>query len=165
MIWRSMMVLFLGLAVSAEAASAQPARLGPAEFYWLMDRACWDGDELSVQMLLKAGADPSGPRDYAAFVKKYDLGIEPSMHLTQAAHGGHIEVIRMLLAAGANPNIPEGEGVTALTVAAEAGHLEVVKALLAAGADKNYRTPEGTAFELAKRKGHTDVADAIRAER
>lgn len=163
MMWRSMMVLCLALCASAEAA--QPARLGSAEFYWLMDRACSYGDELSVRMLLKAGADPSGLRDYEAFVKKYDLGIEPSLHLTQAAHGGYIEVIRMLLAAGANPNIPEGEGVTALTVAAEAGHLEVVKALLAAGADKNYRTPEGTALELAIRKGHADVADVIRAAR
>src|SRR3954468_8091169 len=98
MIWPSIMVLCLTLAASAEAA--QPARLGPSEFYWLMDRACSYGDELSVQMLLKAGADPSGLRDYDAFVKKYNLGIEPSLHLTQAAHGGHIEVIRMLLAAG-----------------------------------------------------------------
>lgn len=161
MIWRSMMVVCLALTASAEAA--QPARLGPAELYWLMDRACSYGDELSVQMLLKAGADPSGLRDYDAFVKKYDLGIEPSLHLTQAARGGHMAVVRMLLAAGADPNIPEGEGVTALTVAAQAGHLEVVKALLAAGADRNYRTPQGTAVELALRSGHTDVADVIRA--
>jgi hypothetical protein len=161
MMWRSMMILCFTLSASVEAA--QPARLGPAEFYWLRDRACWYGDEVSVEMLLKAGADPSGLRDYEAFMSKYELGFEPSLHLTQAARGGHIAIVRMLLAAAANPNVPEGEGVTALTVAAEAGHLEVVKALLAAGADRNYRTPQGTAVELARRKGHTQVADLIRS--
>lgn len=41
------------------AADRKPNRLG--ELYWLLDRACWTGDELSVQILHKAGADPSGP--------------------------------------------------------------------------------------------------------
>ena len=148
-------VLLLGAPASAEGP------IDSAEFYWLMDRACVYGDELSVEMLLSAGADPSGPRDYEAFLGKYNKPWEPSWHLSQAAHGGHTGVVRLLLRAGADPNLAEGEGVTALTISAENGHLEIVQLLLAAGADKNFKTPRGTAAELARSNGYTEVADQI----
>jgi len=140
-------------------------QLGAAEFYWLMDRACAYGDDLSVEMLLRAGADPSGPKDYSAFLKKYNRPYEPSLHLCQAAYGGHTEVVRLLLEAGADPNLPEGEGVTALTIAAERGHAEIVRVLLTAGADTSYRTVHGTAAELAEKNGHKEIAVQIRGHK
>jgi hypothetical protein len=146
----------------------QAQRIGPAEFYWLMDRACWYGDELGVEMLLKAGTDPNGVRDYDAFNKSpYQFGLEPSWPINQAAYGGHAAVVRLLLKAGATPHAPEDEGQTALTIAAERGHLEVVRLLLEAGVDRSYRSYGpggfvGTAEEIALRTGHQDVADAIR---
>ena len=161
---RRLAVLCLTLVASVAPGATHPMQLGPAEFYWLMDRACVAGDELSVAILLKAGADPSGPRDYDAFLKKYNKPWEPSWHLIQASHGGQTAVVRLLLAAGADPNLAEGEGVTALTVAAEKGYLEITQLLLEAGADRNYRTPYGTAAELAMRNGHFEVADAIRSK-
>lgn len=130
-----------------------------------MGRACNEGDELSVEMLLKAGADPSGIRDYKSFLKKYNKPYEPSWPLIRASRGGHAAVVRLLLAAGADPNLAEGEGITALTVAAEGGHLEVVRLLLEAGADPAYRTWEGTAAELASRNGHRETAEAISGAR
>ena len=78
--------------------------LGPAEFYWLMDRACASGDALGVQFLLKAGADPSGPRDFRVFRVRHN-GFEPEWHLCQAARDGYTDIIRMLLQAGADPNL------------------------------------------------------------
>ena len=142
---------------------ARPVQLGPAEFYWLMDRACGHGDDLAVEMLLSAGADPSGPKDYEAFLAKYNKPFEPSWHLCQAAYGGHVSVIKLLLEAGADPNLAQGEGVTALTLAAEHGHAEIVQLLLEAGADKHYRTFVGTAAELAARNGHDDVESLLRS--
>jgi len=136
--------------------------LGAGELYWLLDRAIAQGDELSVEILLNAGADPSGPRGYAAFQKKYQKPFEPMWHLCQAAYCGQTNITRLLVKAGANPNLPYGEGVTALTIAAERGNIEIVRLLLDAGADKNYRTQRGTALELALRNNHKDVADVIR---
>lgn len=155
----------LCVAMFIAAPSSAGEKLGPAEYYWLMDRACFHGDSISVQMLLDAGADPSGPADYKAFLDKYNRAYEPSWHLCQAADGGHAAVMRLLLEAGANPNLAQGEGVTALTIAAEQGHFEVVQLLLAAGADIQYKTALGTAVELAERNGHSEIAAMIRSYR
>lgn len=38
----------------------------------------------------------------------------------------HIEVVRMLLAAGADPSIPDGDGVLPKDLAAEPGYDEIV---------------------------------------
>ena len=138
-----------------------------AELYWLLDRACTYGDELSVQMLLKAGADPTGLQCYQSFHKSaYQRGYEPSWPINQAASGGHVEVIRLLLAAGAKVDAPEDEGQTALMIAARAGNKEVVRLLLDAGADRSYRAGPGdfagNAEEVAQRAGHRDIAELIR---
>jgi|KBSSwiS6_1023812.scaffolds.fasta_scaffold49543_2 hypothetical protein len=165
------LVVLSTVAATSQTRKPPPHPLGPAEFYWLMNRACWEGDEISVEMLLKAGADPTGIRDYEAFHKSpYQRGYEPSWPINQAAYGGHAGVIRLLLKAGAKPHAPEDEGQTALTIAAERGHIEVVRLLLEAGVDKNYQGPGlrgfvGTAEEIARRSGHANVADAIRSFR
>lgn len=81
--------------------------IGPGELYWLMDRACVLGDAMSVQMLLNAGAEPDGVNDYKHFGR-----FEPTWHLHQAAYGGHVEVVDMLLKAGATVDLRCGEGET-----------------------------------------------------
>jgi ankyrin repeat protein len=152
----------LALLLIAASASKRPKPLGLGEMYWLMDRACYYGDDLGVKMLLDAGADPSGPRGYGVFHhSRYQFGAEPQWHLIQASYAGHPDIVRRLLRAGADPNLPEGEGVTALTVAADHGQTEIVRLLLDAGADKNYKTFEGTATELAQRKGYTEIVKLL----
>jgi ankyrin repeat protein len=104
---------------------------------------------------------------YEAFHNSaYQRGYEPSWPINQAASGGYAEVVRLLLAAGAKVDAPEGEGQNALMLAAEKGHLEIVKLLLEAGADKSYRAGQGefggTAEEVAIRAGHQDIANFIR---
>ena len=156
--------LIAALIPLSNAAERKPLRLG--ELYWLLDRACASGDELSVQILLKAGADPSGPRGYADFHKSVDhIGIEPTWHLYQAAYGGYTTVVRLLLRAGADPNLACGEGVTALTVATEKGYTEIVRLLLSAGANKNYKSIGGTAVQIAERRGHTEILNLLRASK
>ena len=46
----------------------------------------------------------------------------------------HQEIVRMLLAYGANPNIPDGQRRSPLTLARERGYTEIVRLLEAAGA-------------------------------
>ena len=52
-----------------------------------------------------------------------------------AAVGGHVEVIRFLLGAGADVNLANNSGATPLMMAAVGGHVEVLCLLLEAGAD------------------------------
>ena len=53
-------------------------------------------------------------------------------------------MVRLLLEAGANPNVPGGdENYTPLHDAVEAGHVEIVKLLIERGADKKLRDKNG----------------------
>lgn len=45
----------------------------------------------------------------------------------------HTEIVRLLLAAGANPNLPDHKGVTPLAHAEQAGNMEIASVLKAAG--------------------------------
>ena len=153
------------LLAASTAFASSPQPLGLGELYWLLDRACYYGDELGVEYLLRAGADPTGIRGYEAFHKLDHVGLEPTLPLAQAAYGGHVKIVRMLLRAGADPKEQYSEHLTALTDAASHGHLEVVRALLAAGADPNHRSDVGTALELAMKNHHSAVARLLRSKK
>jgi ankyrin repeat protein len=49
--------------------------------------------------------------------------------LHEAARGGSLEIVRMLLDAGASPASPDRDGRTAVDLASERGHQAVVEAL------------------------------------
>ena len=61
-----------------------------------------------------------------------------------AALYGHLEVVRLLLEAGADQNVARQNGATALMDAAIYGHSKVVRLLLEAEADQNTATQDGT---------------------
>ena len=151
--------LIAALIPLSNAAEPEPLRLG--ELYHLLDRACVSGDELSVQILLKAGADPSGTRGYADFLKGVGHA-EPMWHLVQAAYGGHAPIVRLLLRAGADPNLVCGECETALTAATRRGHIEVVRLLLATKTKRDHKSFDGTATEIAERNKRTDILNLLR---
>jgi len=72
-----------------------------------------------------------------------------------------IDLIKLLLAAGANPN-SQRSGETVLHIAARSGCLDCVKVLVEAGADVNAKTKQGqTPIHLAKRGGKHEVADYL----
>jgi uncharacterized protein len=118
-----------------------------------------------IQMLLQAGAHPTGAI------------------LMTAARTGNAEVVRMLLARGADANARESSlGETALMWAAAENHPEAVGALIEHGADPNTRSdklvyskdrfglegvttilPHGswTALMYAARQGSLDAARAL----
>ena len=97
--------------------------------------ACFTGDEARVREIL--AADPAAANRPSEYVTYYPLSGTP---LRNAAEGGHIGIVRLLLAHGADPNLPE-EGIAprghALHAAVCRGHREIVELLLAHGAHPN----------------------------
>ncbi|MGA4977848.1 ankyrin repeat domain-containing protein [Streptomyces cinereoruber] len=106
------------------------------------------GDEDGAVRALREGADPEGRED-------------GETALYRAAVGGEAGIVRVLLAAGADPGRGSGEedGDLPLCGAACVGHTETVRALLAAGAAADQEEGYGfTALTWALRLGYADVA-------
>ncbi|MGW1095315.1 ankyrin repeat domain-containing protein [Streptomyces sp. NPDC002455] len=106
----------------------------------------------AVRLLLAAGADPnraSGPES-------------GDLPLCGAACGGHAEVVGALLSAGAEPDLSEDFGFTALRWAAGLGHAEVAETLLARGADPDLPGPQGEIpLVVAARRGSVRTVRAL----
>ena len=83
--------------------------------------------------------------------------------LRSAALDGNIEAVKRQLAAGANVNAPNTDGVTHLAVAVDKGHKEIVEILIANGADVNAQIMFGqTPVDYAINFKHPEIADLIR---
>ncbi|XP_030046487.1 ankyrin repeat domain-containing protein 17 isoform X2 [Microcaecilia unicolor] len=102
--------------------------------------ACCGGFLEVADFLIKAGAD-------------IELGC--SAPLMEAAQEGHLELVKYLLAAGANVHATTATGDTALTYACENGHTDVADVLLQSGADLEHESEGGrTPLMKAARAGH-----------
>ncbi len=55
-----------------------------------------------------------------------------------ASANGHTEIVKALIAAGADVNAVSKDGYTAFKKASKKGHTEIVNALIAAGAKKGF---------------------------
>ena len=81
-----------------------------------------------------------------------------------ASAAGHVEVVRLLLEAGANGNLADSSGTTALMLASATGRVELVRLLLEAGADRNLVNEDGlTALMIASAKGDVEVTRSLQA--
>ena len=121
----------------------------------------------AVKLLLARGADVnavSGIGDMVsrnAQVKNGPLALGRFTALTLAAPTGPLELVRVLLDAGAKLDVLDARGVTPLiaAVATDHGDARIVRALVEAGADLNARTPEHeTALDWALKAGETEFA-------
>lgn len=86
-----------------------------------IESAAWTGRNDAVRFLLERGADVNAASHNGTTA------------LMAAAYHGHVETVKLLLAAGSNPNA-ERDGDTALKFAKEERHMEIVELLRAAGA-------------------------------
>jgi ankyrin repeat protein len=89
------------------------------------------GDVAAVRATLATGIDPNGTAQFTL------------VHL--AAERGHVEILQLLIEAGADVERESRDGWTALTRADAEGQAECVEILLRAGADPTTRTRHGFA--------------------
>lgn len=139
----------------AAALDVDPGDAGPAvaafspDGFTALHLACFFGNEKTAALLLERGAE-------VAVMARNPLGVLP---LSSAVAGGHVGIVRRLLAAGADVESRQAGGFTPLLGAAAGGKREMVELVLAYGADRGARSDDGrTATDLARERGHEELA-------
>ena len=147
---------------------------------FLLVRAAKIGDLDAVNDLLTRGVDLNAPDDddctalggaafngHTGVVKALLVGgakPDESRALLHASVCGSLEIVKLLLAHQANPNIDDFFGITALYRAAQYGFLDIANVLLDNGANPNKADHNGlTALNQAACYGHTEIVKALLA--
>ena len=80
-----------------------------------------------------------------------------------ASQNSHVDVVQILIEAGADPNKTDENGRSALNTAASKGHEDIVKLLIDAGADLNVKGKWGTPLKEAIDDKKPGVVKLLRA--
>jgi uncharacterized protein len=115
--------------------------------------ASFFGHPEAVRLLLAKGGDPN-------LAARNSTRVAP---LHSAVAGGNVEIVRELLAHGADVHARQDLGFTALHGAAVEGNDEMIGLLLAHGADPTARNAGGkTPADLARERGRERAAELLR---
>jgi hypothetical protein len=123
-----------------------------AQHYDIVTLAAVQNDLDMLKLALEGGASAKN------ITSPYD-----GTALIAAAHLGHVEVVRTLIAAGAPLDLVNNLGWTALIEAVVLGngdkaHIDTVEALVKAGANVDIKDRQGTsALEHARQRGYSDM--------
>jgi hypothetical protein len=129
------------------------------------------GTEIDAFMQAAARGDFASVKGFLAAGMPVD--VMDDKHCTAMNYANDEMLVRVLLAAGANPNGPEPEpgGFTPLVQAAIHGRADVVRLVLEAGADPNFRSyfpgrnrpncKTRTALDFARSNRHKEVVELL----
>jgi ankyrin repeat protein len=118
------------------------------------------GDTERLKWLLARGANPN-LQGLAGCSADFLASINGSA-LLWASMSGHIECVRSLLAAGADPNTPS-RNITPLIAAASGGHLDVVRVLIEHTADLDTTNRDGKTALMMAAAIRPDQPEMVRA--
>lgn len=118
-------------------------------YYSQMTVAAMKGDAKLVVALIRKGVD-------------VDEGIDPVGHFSEtalmyASRLGHVQIVEVLVKAGADANANNHVYGTGLMQAAKYGHIEVMKVLLENGAEIDKRSREKTPLMIAVISNQSEV--------
>jgi ankyrin repeat protein len=137
---------WIPILVGALALGRQPALAATPDSTLIA--AVKAGDHQAIHALLKTrGVDVNAAQ------------VDGTTALHWAAHGGDLDTVKGLIAAGARVQVVNRYGIAPLWLAAEEGHNRVVEALLRAGADPNTERGDSgeTVAMCAARAGQAEV--------
>ncbi len=135
------------MAAKQGSGSASPGVLKTKLF-----KAAKSGDVKLLREVLDAGVD----------VGALDSNKWTALH--EACRYGQLEVVKALLAAGADPNLPHSQnGFTPMVVAAfEVGHADIIRALVKGGAAPSLASAHGrTVLHQVAESGDVDALEAL----
>ena len=108
-----------------------------------------------------------GNNDVAKFlikeVKDIDALSEMGTALMACSVKGNVEIAKLLLEKGCNPNLTDSSGTTALILATQFKNIKMIEALLKHNADKSKIDNKGkTAFEYAAFSGNEEIINLLK---
>ncbi|MDO5463390.1 MAG: ankyrin repeat domain-containing protein [Akkermansia sp.] len=129
-------------------------------------------NEDMVKLLLAAGATLNlaeaaecGQTEQVRRLLKNGADVNEGAPIIGAAEEEHCDIVRMLIAAGADVNAQNIVGNTALHYAALWGNTDIAEQLLAAGADANIANDwDETPCSIAVEEGHTEIIRLLAME-
>lgn len=133
------------------ACQPELARAWSADGVTALHLACFYGQEEAVECLLDAGADASAGA----------LNQSASTPLHEAARGGHRNIVLLLLARGADSEVPDRQGWTPLHLAASQGYQDIVEVLLLSGTHAHLTGEGKSPRDLAVANGHMGTARVL----
>ena len=110
-------------------------------------------DKVKVEMLLKKKADPNYIKQAGPWMK-----VSP---LIEAVNNTNIEIVKLLIANGAQVDWRDGFNTTGLMYAAAKGNIEIVELLLQNGADLNASDGKGNNVLSAAKESKNDELVAL----
>ena len=157
-------ILFIALLVSSDSLWAYSESLMHAKQSErellnndLLNRVVF-GSHRSVRELLEKGVDVNYQREndgWTALIRASYFSYSNNFR---------IDIIRLLIEYGANVNLQDKDGYTALVFASYNGHTEAVKLLLANGADPDLQdNNRRTALMYASHNGHIEIVKLLLA--
>jgi len=114
-----------------------------------LDLSCFFGHVLCAQLLIQKGADINAAAENPMKVRP----------IHSAAAGHHLDVVKLLLEKGADADVQQQGGFTALHAAAIQGDEAMVQVLIKSRVGPRLQADDGkTAAEMAREKSHESLA-------
>mmetsp|Transcript_17289 Transcript_17289/g.38366 ORF Transcript_17289/g.38366 Transcript_17289/m.38366 type:complete len:420 (-) Transcript_17289:89-1348(-) len=152
-------------------SGADPQRAPEAGVFAGKSALMWassQGRVETVQALLEAGSDVNAVDVDSVSALMWAAGSEAAgdeghkKGLFERANKGHVQVVQLLLKYGAQPDMRDKDGITAIMFACYHGHFGAVQKLLIEGSNADFMSREGkTALQLARSSGHDSSAQII----